>query len=114
MRTKAITNKRAIARAYDRQREKHQKKLYDLCVLYAYDVRLIYGNGRKKFVKLHDQAWRDYCFKNHHNNSMVDLNPDSFMKWVNDKKKVAGFQKMLKIYFKPNGLNKLKSLLSKY
>lgn len=111
---KVLTHKRAIARAYDRQQTKHQKKLYDLCVLYAYNVRELYGNDRKQFVLEYDKEWRDYCFYNKSIKAMVDLEPESFMKWCKDATKVRGFQKMLKIYFEPKGINKLKSLISKY
>ena len=112
MKPKTLTNKRAKVRAFTRAKGLHQKALFDLTVMYCYETREVFGNDRKPFVELFNKQWHEYCFRKR--DGMVDLDQDSFMKWVNDKKSVTNLRSALKINFEPTGLKKLKYIFSKY
>lgn len=105
---------RSKKRAYEKEKLKHSKKLYDIQVLYAYNIRLTYGKERKPYVEDCDRQWKEYCHHQKVKNNIVDLNSDGFLKFAKNKKRVSEFQRQLKIYFPPKGIDKIKNMLSKF
>lgn len=112
MRTKAVISERQAKRLKFAQSQKHGKALFDLSVRYCYDVRMTYGNDRIDHVKAYDKEWREYCFVNR--NKILDLNPDGFINFAKNKEAVKEQQQMLKIYFEPDTVTRMKNIFSKY